>query len=225
MKLPGPPGTSFDIPVGDDPAVGRHPRPRPWAIRSTVVRPTSSPLLAADSSFSNVDLDHISDTSMQVKMPCVLPAVCNGINIVDGGADDLVDGQLIMLTKGSISTLVQITTPERPDRELRQRRLPGFNQSAAVAGSLRGAEPVGPFAGDIGVAARDQTQASRIRMITYYIDAHHRPGAAGAGPPHEQRPSDGVQQQSRARSSRSTSRTCRLPTTSPTARPIRRTCG
>lgn len=174
MKLPGPPGTSFDIPVGTTQLSAVIPGP---GLGHTVNGRATDIItfLAADSSFSNVDLDDVTDTSMRVKMPCVAPATCNGINIVDGGADDLVEGQLIMLTKGSMSTLVQITTLNGQIANFANGDSLGFNRSAAVAGSLRALNLSAPSLATSAAAARDQTQASRIRMITYYIDATTNP--------------------------------------------------
>jgi hypothetical protein len=131
-------------------------------------------ILASDSSFSNVDLDNVSDTTMQVKLPCTLPVVCNGTNITDGGADDLIEGQLIMLVKGSVSTLVQITGLSGQTATFANGDSLGFNQTTA-AGSLRALNLSAPSLTTSPAAARDQTQASRIRMITYYIDATTNP--------------------------------------------------
>ena len=174
MKLPGPPGTSFNVPAGTTQLSAVIPGP---GLGHTVNGRATDIItfLAADSSFSNVDLDNISDTTMQVKLPCVLPAVCNGINIVDGGADDLVEGQLIMLTKGSMSTLVQITGLAGQTATFANGDSLGFNRSAAVAGSLRALNLSAPSLATSPAAARDQTQASRIRMISYYIDATANP--------------------------------------------------
>jgi prepilin-type N-terminal cleavage/methylation domain-containing protein len=174
MKLPGPPGTNFNIPNGTTQLSAVIPGP---GLGHTVNGRATDIItfLAADSSFSNVDLDDVTDTTMRVKMPCSGSSVCNGINITDGGADDLVEGQLIMLVKGSMSTLVQITGLSGQTATFANGDSLGFNQSAATAGSLRALNLSAPSLATSAALARDQTQASRIRMITYYIDATTNP--------------------------------------------------
>jgi type II secretory pathway pseudopilin PulG len=173
MKMPGPPTTSFNVPTGTTELSAVIPGPA----RGHTVNGRATDIitiLASDSSFSNVDLDNVTDTTMQIKLPCVAPAVCNGINITDGGADDLVEGQLIMLVKGSISTLVQITGLSNQTATFASGDSLGFNQ-ATPAGSLRALNLSAPSLTTSAAQARDQTQASRIRMITYYIDALTNP--------------------------------------------------
>jgi hypothetical protein len=51
----------------------------------------------------------------------------------------------------------------------------GLNQSTAAAGSLSALNLAAPALPTSPASARDQTQASRIRMITYYIDATTNP--------------------------------------------------
>ena len=174
LKQPGPPGTSWTFAAGTTELSAVIPGPgRGHTVNG---RPTDIiTFLAADSSFSNVDLDDVTDTTMRVKMPCVAPATCNGIDITDGGADDLVEGQLIMLVKGSVSTLVQITGLSGQTAAFANGDSLGLNQSTAAAGSLRALNLQAPSLTTSAAAARDQTQASRIRMITYYLDATTNP--------------------------------------------------
>ena len=175
MKLPGPPGTSFDIPVGTTQLSAVIPGPG----RGHTVNGRATDIitfLAADSSFSNVDLDNISDTTMRVKMPCVLPAVCNGINIVDGGADDLVEGQLIMLDQG----VDEHAGADHRAWTARSRPSPTATRWGSTGrprwpGRCAALNLSAPSLATSAAAARDQTQASRIRMITYYIDATTNP--------------------------------------------------
>lgn len=174
IKQPGPPGTNWQFAGGTTELSAVIPGPG----RGHTVNGRATDVitfLAADSSFSNVDLDNISDTTMRVKLPCVSPATCNGINITDGGADDLVSGQLIMLVKGSVSTLVQITGLSGQTATFANGDSLNLNQSTAAAGSLRALNLQAPSLTTSAAAARDQTQASRIRMITYYIDATTNP--------------------------------------------------
>jgi prepilin-type N-terminal cleavage/methylation domain-containing protein len=174
IKQPGPPGTAWTFAAGTTQLSAVIPGPG----RGHMVNGRATDVitfLAADSSFSNVDLDDITDTTMRVKMPCTAPAVCNGINITDGGADDLVSGQLIMLVKGSVSTLVQITGLSGQTATFANGDSLGLNQSTTTTGSLRALNLAAPPLATSAAAARDQTQASRIRMITYYIDATTNP--------------------------------------------------
>jgi type II secretory pathway pseudopilin PulG len=174
IKQPGPPGTSWEFVAGTTELSAVIPGPgRGQTVNGRATDVIT--ILAADSSFSNVDLDDITDTTMRVKLPCVAPATCNGINITDGGADDLVAGQLIMLVKGSVSTLVEITGLSGQTATFANGDSLGLNQSTAAAGSLSALNLAAPALPTSPASARDQTQASRIRMITYYIDATTNP--------------------------------------------------
>jgi prepilin-type N-terminal cleavage/methylation domain-containing protein len=162
VRLPGPPGTSslVDVSVTELTAVIPGPGlgPSVNGVATDIIT-----VLAADSSFSNMDLTAITNTSMTVALPAT---GISGVDISNGGPDDIDRGQLIMLTKGSLSTLVQVTAVNGVQTvtfaagdSLR------LNQTLAEAGTLTRLNAAAP------VNSAVETQASRIRMITYYIDA------------------------------------------------------
>ena len=68
--------------------------------------------VAADTAFDQVPLTAFANngSSITVALPGAnAPQNPRGINITNGGADDLNPGDLLMLVKGSASALVQIT--------------------------------------------------------------------------------------------------------------------
>ena len=181
VKLPGPPGTAFTTVATETVLSAVRPGP---GLGPTVngVATDMITTLAADSSFSNVDLTGLSNTSMTVMAP-PSPAnpAFNGINISNGGVDDILPGQLIMLAKGSFSTLVQVTAVSGQVVTFADSDSLNLNRSTVTAGTLRalntGAPVLAPSPADAVQTANAiaQTQATRIRMITYYIDATTTP--------------------------------------------------
>jgi hypothetical protein len=82
----------------------------------------------------------------------------------------------MMLTKGSLSTLVQVTRRSAQTVMFEANDSLNLNQTAAAAGTLTAlnlADPVN--SGGTAAQAIQQTQATRIRMITYYIDTTTNP--------------------------------------------------
>lgn len=183
IRLPGPPGTDYKTDGATIQLSAVIPGPGLGPTVNGVATDTIT-ILAADSSFSNVDLTNVTDTSMTVALPA--PPSCDprvttcvkGQDISNGGSDDVLPGQLIMLTKGSVSTLVQVTTVDGVQTanfasgdSLR------LNQTGADAGTLpalNGTTPSLIVAAEKAQAIAD-TQATRIRMISYYIDATTTP--------------------------------------------------
>jgi hypothetical protein len=162
VRFPGPPNTAFLLPVGTTQVSAVTPNPGKGPTIQGVATDMIT-VLAADSSFSNMDLTAITNNSMTVALP---GAGVNGLDISTNGPADILPGQLIMLTKGSTSTLVEVTTVNgvqtanfASNDSLR------LNQTTAAAGTLTALNAVAP------VTNAAQTQATRIRMISYYIDA------------------------------------------------------
>lgn len=102
----------------------------------------------------------------------------HGANITNGGADDLHAGDLIMLTRGTSSALVQVTSVVGQVVNFAAADSLNLNQQAAADGTSRelAATPNQdvytplvplPVPNPLPVIA---TEATRIRMITYYID-------------------------------------------------------
>ena len=146
-------------------------------------------MVEADSAFDQVALTAYgaNGASITVALPDLVPPIDNaksprGVNITDGGADDIDAGDLIMLTKGSNSVLVQVTRqPTSQQIFFDTNDSLGLNQqgvSSVVSGvtvwnpSGTGAElrlqaPSDAAAGATGLV---NTMATRIRLITYYLD-------------------------------------------------------
>lgn len=163
ISLPGPPGTDFTLEEGrpDIPAVipfpGGGPRIVPAGASEDGVVPTDVLIvLMADNAFLDVPLTAITATSIDVAAGPVL----------DVGPDRVTPGQLMMVTKGSATTLVQVT-----DVDVDARRL-----VFAEGDSLNLNQPGARFGTLAAVNAADPpnrpalTRVSRIRMITYYLD-------------------------------------------------------
>jgi len=148
-------------------------------------------MVAADSAFDQVPLTAFgaNGASITVALPDLVAPIAigrspRGLNITDGGADDIDAGDLIMLSKGSTSVLVQVT--RQPTANSQQIFFDtadslGLNQggvSSVVGGvtvwspsgtgaELRMQAPADTAAGTNGLV---NTLATRIRLITYYLD-------------------------------------------------------
>lgn len=156
VKLPGPPGTAFVVPAGrpDIPAV----LPFPGAGPTINGVPTDVLIvLMADNALLDVPLTAVTSTSVDIAAGPVL----------NTGPDRVATGQLMMVTKASVSTLVQVTGVNFAARRL---TFAGgdslnLNQTAAAAGTLAKVNAADP------PNTPALTRISRIRMVTYYLDA------------------------------------------------------
>ena len=176
IRLPGPPNTTYTLPVGTVELNAITPGPG----RGPVINGQATDMvttLAADSSFENRQLTALTDTSMTVALTRAtpLPAIPKGANITDGGEDDLDPGDLIMLTRGSLTCLVQVTNVSGQVVTFAAGDSLNLNQTSAADGTLREFRQIstGPIVNDAVVAATGSLQsvATRVRLITYYIDA------------------------------------------------------
>jgi len=156
VRLPGPPGTNFTTAVGDL-----------W-VDAVIARPGAGPvingvptdvlsMLMADNTFLNVTLSAVASTSVDIAA---------GPNIATG-PDRVSPGQLMMISKGSLTTLVQVTAVNTTTRRL---TFGGgdslnLNQSGAASGNLVALNAAAP------ANSAANTNITRVRMITYYLDA------------------------------------------------------
>lgn len=156
VRIPGPPGTTFLTAAADTtlPAVMPFARQGPTidGVPTDVVS-----VLMADNAFLDIGLTAVADSSVVVAAGPVL----------DAGPDRVTPGQLMLISKGSFNTLVQVTAIDVPARQLTfadgdSLRL---NQVDAEAGTLKALNAEDP------VSDPASTRISRIRMITYYLDA------------------------------------------------------
>jgi hypothetical protein len=155
ILLPGPPGTALTLPAGTDiPAV----LPLPGAGPSIAGTPTDVLItLTADNTFLNIALTGMTATTV---------VVAAGPDLATG-PDRVVPGQLMMIQKGSVTTLLQVTDVDPDARELTFADADSLNlnQSAAAAGNLAALNAADP------PNTPSAANISRIRMITYYLDA------------------------------------------------------
>jgi len=126
--------------------------------------------LAADSTFTHVALKSLATDGTIVVDPAV---------DISTGPDKVMPGQLIMLEKGSYSVLMQVTAIDGPARRITFGTSPqdslNLNKPNAPSGSVNGAAgliawPTSPDTVPIAPALFLTTTATRIRMISYYID-------------------------------------------------------
>lgn len=156
VRIPGPPGSAFLTAVGD--------LTLPAVIPMAGVGPTVNGIqtdvisvLMADNAFMTIGLTAVASSSVVIAAGPDLGA----------GPDRVTPGQLMLISKGSFNTLVQVTAVDVDARQLTfadgdSLRL---NQSGAAAGTLAALNAEEP------VDSAAATLISRVRMITYYLDA------------------------------------------------------
>lgn len=161
VRIPGPPGMPALLTTASDltlPALMPHARQGPPV---DGVQTDFVGMLMADNALLNATLTAVSDTSVTVAAGPTL----------DVGPDRVTPGQLMMIQKGSLSTLVQVTSVNYAGRVLTfaDGDSLNLNQSSAASGSLAALNASPP----INSAAN--TTVTRVRLITYYIDADLNP--------------------------------------------------
>ena len=175
VRLPGAPATS---PVTTSPAIRTLPLtatemsailPGP-GIGPTIngVATDVITMVQADGAFLStisdydVNLTALTNTTMTVD-----PAV----DISNGGADDLKVGDLIMLMKATSTTLVQITAVDGVQTAtFGATDSLNLNQTAAAQGTLTQHRATAPADTCTGTGCFIPTTATRIRLVSYYID-------------------------------------------------------
>jgi len=181
MQLPGPVGSNFQL---DGPSFCPPDTFLCAQISAVIPGPGRGPevlegqptdmisTVAADSAFDQVRLTAFAanGSSITVALPgAAAPNSPQGRNITNGGADDIEPGDLIMLTKAT-SALVQVTRVVGQQVFFDAGDSLGLNQTAAAdgtAGELRNTAPADttPASG-----CCVSTIATRVRLITYYLD-------------------------------------------------------
>jgi len=132
-------------------------------------------VLAADGTFDSVPLRAIAANGSSIIV--ALPAVAGGIDIDDGGGDDIRVGDLMMLQRNGLSTLLYVSGVNGPAQTINFTAGDPFqlNQFAAGLGGtinavIAGAgEPTAVGNNANGTPRVAATKASRIRMLTYYV--------------------------------------------------------
>ncbi len=141
--------------------------------------------LAADSAFDHKSLSALaadgSSMTVSLAQPDPFAPICD---ISNGGPDDILPGQLILLTKGGTSALVQVTRVDgvqtvffaaSDSLKLNQPNAALGNITALLATAPADVLPAPQFPQFV------PTQATRVRMISYYLDAT-TPSGAPASP-------------------------------------------
>ena len=171
IKLPGPIGTAYQSLVGATTISAVVPGPNLGPVVNGVASDTIT-VLEADSAFDHRSLTALgaNGSSMTVSIP---QPDGSTENISAAGPDTVLPGQLMMLTKGSQSALVQVTRTDgvqtaffdSPDSL-------NLNQPLAAAGNLKALMATAPadVLPALPAAQYIPTVVTRIRMISYYLD-------------------------------------------------------
>ena len=156
VKIPGPPGTNFLTPSGAA-AIGAV---IPQAGRGPTINGVATDVLTvmmADNAFLNVGTTEIGADFI---------AIAPGVDLA-AGADRVSAGQLMMVMKGGLSILLEVTGVDLETRRLMFANgdALNLNQNAAASGTLVTLNNAAP------ANSPAATNVSRVRMVTYYIDA------------------------------------------------------
>lgn len=156
IRLPGPPGTPLSSNAGDTDIAAVLPSPGVGPVVNGIATDLLT-ILTTDNTFLDIAL--AAATSTTVDLPV-------GTDL-DNGQDRVTAGQLMMISKGSTTTLLQVTAVDSASRRLTFATGDSLNlnQPLAAAGTLAALNAADPA--NTPSAAR----ISRIRMITYYLDA------------------------------------------------------
>jgi prepilin-type N-terminal cleavage/methylation domain-containing protein len=158
IRLPGPVGSNYTTTAAAMSAV--LPRPGAGPTINGVATDVLT-VLMADNAFTDVPLTAITSTTVTVAANNLQGQPVN----LTVGADRVVEGQLMMIEKGSISTLVQVTNVNVNNRRLTfGTDSLNLNQTGAAAGTLARLNAAAP------ANSPANTRISRVRMISYYLD-------------------------------------------------------
>ena len=164
IRIPGPPGTNFTSTPGDPDISAVNPY---FAAGPTINSHATDVLmvLMADNAFLDIPVTAATVTTADV---AAVNIDGTAINIATG-PDRVSPGQLMMVWKGSTTTLLQVTSVDTASRRLSFAASDSLNlnQPGAAAGNLAALNATLPAL--VG-AAPYNTFITRIRMITYYLD-------------------------------------------------------
>lgn len=168
MRMPGPPNTDFELPGGTTELTAVIPGPG----LGPVINDQATDMvttLAVDSSFDGVRLTALNANGGGSSIVVVATT-----DIDDGGPDDIRPGDLIMLNKASASTIVQVTRVQGQQVFFDPGDSMNLNQTAPPDGTVldlrNNTAPVDVLPAPPAPQVIPTT-ASKIRMISYYIDA------------------------------------------------------
>ena len=158
IKRPGPPGTALTRPAGElaIPAVipGAGLGPTINGVATDIIT-----ILTADNNFTDVPLAAVNTNYVDVT---------TATNI-GTGVDRVIEGQLLMISKGSATTLVQVTAVNATTRRITFAASDSLNLNQSGTGILGSMAVLNTMAPN-GTAAAAATRITRVRMISYYLD-------------------------------------------------------
>jgi hypothetical protein len=164
IRRPGPPDTDYTNTEGDLNIAAVIPGAELGPTINGVATDILT-ILTADNNFTDVGLTAVSATSVTVD-----PTVEIG-----SGVDRVIEGQLMMVLKGTSTTLVQVTDVNAASHVLTFATGDSLslNQTGTdIPGNLESLNAVAPT----GAAAAAATRITRVRMISYYLDDTTTPG-------------------------------------------------
>jgi len=156
IKIPGPPDSALLTPAGAQ-SIGA-------VIPGAGLGPTINgvptdvlTVMMADNTFLNVGTTAVGNSFVDIAA---------GVDMA-AGADRVSEGQLMMIMKGGFATLVEVTNVDLGARRLTFANGDSLNlnQSGAEFGNLAALNAAPP------VNSPANTNVTRVRMITYYLDA------------------------------------------------------
>jgi prepilin-type N-terminal cleavage/methylation domain-containing protein len=165
IRMPGPPGTNYQLPLGATEITAIMPGPD----LGPVVNGEATDIItsiAVDSSFDGVRLTALDANGQSM-------TVVNTVDIDDGGPDDIRPGDLIMLNKSSASTLAQVTRVVGQQVFFEPADSLNLNQLAPPDGTVLDLRNNTAPPDVLPAPPAPQvipTTASKVRMVTYYID-------------------------------------------------------
>jgi prepilin-type N-terminal cleavage/methylation domain-containing protein len=164
VRMPGPPGTAFQLAAGSIEIAAVMPGPGLGPVVNGVATDMIT-TMAADSSFDQVRLTALAADGSSMTVD---PAV----NITNPGPNAIHPGDLIALMKGSMSVLAQATRVAGQQVFFDVSDSLSLNQNGPPQGTVTALQATAPVdTPPVAPAVFVTTQASRIRMISYYIDA------------------------------------------------------
>jgi prepilin-type N-terminal cleavage/methylation domain-containing protein len=165
FRIPGPPGSTFTSVAGDPDINAVIPGPGLGPTINGQATDTIT-ILTADTALVSVPLTAVSGTTVTLAANNQQGQAVN----IAAGPDRVVAGQLIWLDKGGVNTLVQVTAVNATTRVLTFASGDSLNLNQTAGGVTGGNLNALNAAAPTGAAAAAATLATRVRMISYYLD-------------------------------------------------------
>lgn len=161
---PGPPGANLTFPIGTTTINAVEPGPSMGGVINGTPTDMIS-VLEGDNDFSQIEVTALGADTMTVRALTVGPPR-RGANISDGGADDINVGDLILLEQQTRNCFLYVTSVNGQVVRFQAGAsdLMNLNQyNAALDATFTQFDKV-------TAAAIAATRATRVRMLTYYVD-------------------------------------------------------